>query len=92
MEKKIFISYSRKNDLDVIEFRTIKKNRNFEILIDDEDISFNKPGKQISDNKINDSSGAILFLSNDALNPDSPIRTLELPLIAERFSDPEDEF
>ena len=45
MEKKIFISYSRKNDLDVIEFRTIKKNRNFEILIDDEDITFNQTWK-----------------------------------------------
>ena len=89
MEKKIFISYSRKNDLDVIEFRTIKKYRNFEILIDDEDITFNQTWKANIRQKIKDSSGAILFLSNDALKLDSPIRTLELPLIAKRFSDPE---
>ena len=48
--------------------------------------------KQNIRNKINDSSGAILFISKNALNPESPIRTLELPLIAKRYSDPEDNF
>ena len=92
MNKKIFISYSRKDSLDVAEFRSINTFRKFEILIDDEEIEFNKPWKQNIRNKINDSSGAILFISKNALNPESPIRTLELPLIAKRYSDPEDNF
>ena len=89
---KIFISYSRKDSLDVAEFRSTPKYRNFEILIDDEEITFNKPWKDNIKKKILDSKGAILFLSGNALNPESPIRTLELPLIAERFSDPDDDF
>ena len=92
MNKKVFISYSRKDSLDVAEFRSINTFRKFEILIDDEEIEFNKPWKQNIRNKINDSSGAILFISKNALNPESPIRTLELPLIAKRYSDPEDNF
>ena len=92
MNKKVFISYSRKDSLDVAEFRSINTLREFEILIDDEEIEFNKPWKQNIRNKINDSSGAILFISKNALNPESPIRTLELPLIAKRYSDPEDNF
>ena len=31
--KKVFISYSRKNDQDIFEFRSQEKNREFEILI-----------------------------------------------------------
>jgi hypothetical protein len=89
---KIFISYSRKDSLDVAEFRSTLKYRNFEILIDDEEITFNKPWKANIKKKIIDSKGAILFLSGNALNPESPIRTLELPLIAKRFSDPDDDF
>ena len=30
--KKVFISYSRKNDQDIFEFRSHEKNREFEIL------------------------------------------------------------
>jgi hypothetical protein len=89
---KIFISYSRKDSLDVAEFRSTLKYRNFEILIDDEEITFNKPWKANIKKKIIDSKGAILFLSGNALNPESPIRTLEVPLIAKRFSDPDDDF
>ena len=40
---------------------------------------------KILEKKISDSNGAVLFLSNNALNPESPIRTLEIPLIAKRF-------
>ena len=90
--KNIFISYSRKDSLDVAEFRTTLKYRNFEILIDDEEITFDKPWKANIRNKINKSNGAILFISNNALNPESPIRTLEIPLIAKRFIDEDDEF
>ena len=90
--KNIFISYSRKDALDVADFRGSSKDRDFEILIDDEEITFNKPWKANIRKKISDSNGAVLFLSNNALNPESPIRTLEIPLIAKRFSDPEDEF
>ena len=90
--KNIFISYSRKDSLDVAEFRSTLKYRNFEILIDDEEITFDKPWKANIRNKINESNGAILFISNNALNPESPIRTLEIPLIAKRFIDEEDEF
>ncbi|MDC0140732.1 TIR domain-containing protein [bacterium] len=88
----IFISYSRKDSIDVAEFRSITKYRDFEILIDDEEITFDQPWKANIRNKIKDSKGAILFISNNALNPESPIRTLELPLIAKRFNDPEDDF
>ena len=90
--KNIFISYSRKDAINVADFRSVEKFRNFQILIDDEEISFDKPWKQNIKNKIENSNGAILFISNNALNHDSPIRTLELPLIAKRFEDPEDDF
>ena len=90
--KNIFISYSRKDAINVADFRSVEKFRNFQILIDDEEISFDKPWKQNIKNKIEDSNGAILFISNNALNHNSPIRTLELPLIAKRFEDPEDDF
>ena len=43
--KNIFISYSRKDALDVADFRGSSKYRDFEILIDDEEITFNKPWK-----------------------------------------------
>ena len=92
MSKSVFISYSRKDAIDVAEFRSIDTFRDFEILIDDEEIEFNKPWKQNIRNKINDSNGAILFLTKNALNPESPIRTLELPLIAKRYADKEDNF
>ena len=92
MSKSVFISYSRKDAIDVAEFRSIHTFRDFEILIDDEEIEFNKPWKQNIRNKINDSNGAILFLTKNALNPESPIRTLELPLIAKRYADKEDNF
>ena len=92
MSKSVFISYSRKDVIDVAEFRSIHTFRDFEILIDDEEIEFNKPWKQNIRNKINDSNGAILFLTKNALNPESPIRTLELPLIAKRYADKEDNF
>ena len=92
MNKKVFISYSRKDSLDVAEFRSIDTFREFEILIDDEEIEFNKPWKQNIRNKINNSHGAILFISKNTLNPKSPIRTLELPLISKRYSDPDDNF
>ena len=92
MDKKVFISYSRKDALDVAEFRSIDTFREFEILIDDEEIEFNKPWKQNIRNKINNSHGAILFISKNTLNPKSPIRTLELPLIAKRYSDPDENF
>jgi len=92
MSKSVFISYSRKDAIDVAEFRSIDTFRDFEILIDDEEIEFNKPWKQNIRNKINDSNGAILFLTKNALNPESPIRTLELPLIAKRYVDKEDNF
>ena len=52
MNKKVFISYSRKDSLDVAEFRSINTLREFEILIDDEEIEFNKPWKQNIRNKI----------------------------------------
>jgi len=42
MNKKVFISYSRKDTLDIAEFKTIKKFRDFEIVIDDEEIPFNQ--------------------------------------------------
>ena len=42
--------------------------------------------------KINEANAAILFISNDALKPESPIRTLELPLIAKRIRDENDNF
>ena len=51
---KIFISYSRKDSLDVAEFRSTLKYRNFEILIDDEEITFNKPWKANIKKKIID--------------------------------------
>ena len=61
MSKSIFISYSRKDALDVAEFRSIDAFRKFEILIDDEEIEFNKPWKQNIRNKINDSNGVISY-------------------------------
>jgi hypothetical protein len=42
MNKKVFISYSRKDTLDIAEFKTIKKFRDFEIVIDDEEVPFNQ--------------------------------------------------
>jgi hypothetical protein len=90
--KKVFISYSRKNDKEVFEFRSNEKFREFEILIDDEDIKFDTPWKESILQKINEANGAILFISNDALKPDSPIRTLELPEIAKRIRDEKDSF
>ena len=90
--KKVFISYSRKNDQDIFEFRSQEKNREFEILIDDEDLKFDAPWKQSIIKKITEADAAILFISNDALKPESPIRTLELPLIAKRIRDENDNF
>ena len=90
--KKVFISYSRKNDQDIFEFRSHEKNREFEILIDDEDLKFDAPWKQNIIKKIMEADAAILFISNDALKPESPIRTLELPLIAKRIRDKNDTF
>jgi hypothetical protein len=90
--KKVFISYSRKNDKEVFEFRSNEKFREFEILIDDEDVKFDTPWKESILQKINEANGAILFISNDALKPDSPIRTLELPKIAKRIRDEKDSF
>ena len=92
MKKKVFISYSRKDALDIAEFRSITKYRDFEILIDDEEITFNQPWKENIVNKINESDAAILFISKNALNPESPIRSLEIPLIAKRSRDKEDNF
>ena len=31
--RKVFISYSRKNDQDIFEFRSQERNREFEILV-----------------------------------------------------------
>ena len=90
--KKVFISYSRKNDQDIFEFRSQEKNREFDILIDDEDLKFDAPWKQSIIEKIMEADAAILFISNDALKPESPIRTLELPLIAKRIRDKNDNF
>jgi hypothetical protein len=90
--RKVFISYSRKNDQDIFEFRSQEKNREFEILIDDEDLKFDAPWKQSIIKKITEADAAILFISNDALKPESPIRTLELPLIAKRIRDENDNF
>ena len=90
--RKVFISYSRKNDQDIFEFRSQEKNREFEILIDDEDLKFDVPWKQSIIKKIMEADAAILFISNDALKPESPIRTLELPLIAKRILDENDNF
>ena len=92
MKKKVFISYSRKDALDIAEFRSITKYRDFEIVIDDEEITFNQPWKENIVNKINQSDAAILFISKNALNPESPIRSLEIPLIAKRSRDKEDNF
>ena len=92
MNKKVFISYSRKDTLDIAEFKTIKKFRGFEIVIDDEEIPFNKLWKDNIRQKINDSDAAIFFISKNALNPESPIRSLEIPLISKRLRDPDDDF
>ncbi len=78
--------------MDIAEFRSITKYRDFEILIDDEEITFNQPWKENIVNKINESDAAILFISKNALNPESPIRSLEIPLIAKRSRDKEDNF
>ena len=61
-------------------------------MIDDEDIKFDTPWKESILQKINEANGAILFISNDALKQDSPIRTLELPEIAKRIRDEKDSF
>ena len=92
MSKKVFISYSRKDTLAIAEFKTIKKFRDFEIVIDDEEIPFNQLWKENIKNKINDSDAAIFFISKNALKKDSPIRSLEIPLISKRLRDPKDDF
>ena len=92
MNKKVFISYSRKDTLDIAEFKTIKKFRDFEIVIDDEEVPFNQLWKDNIRQKINDSDAAIFFISKNALNPESPIRSLEIPLISKRLRDPDDDF
>ena len=92
MKKKVFISYSRKDTLDIAEFKTIKKFRDFEIVIDDEEVPFNQLWKDNIRKKINDSDAAIFFISKNALNPESPIRSLEIPLISKRLRDSNDSF
>ncbi len=92
MNKKVFISYSRKDTLDIAEFKTIKKFRDFEIVIDDEEVPFNQLWKDNIRQKINDSDAAIFFISKNALNPESPIRSLEIPLISKRLRDPDEDF
>ena len=92
MKKNVFISYSRKDEILISKFRQEERGREFEILIDDEEIVLNEAWQDTIIKKINDSNGAILFISKNALKKDSPIRTLELPLIAKKLKDKKDDF
>ena len=65
MNKKVFISYSRKDTLDIAEFKTIKKFRDFEIVIDDEEVPFNQLWKDNIRQKINNSDAAICVIEQD---------------------------
>jgi hypothetical protein len=92
LKYKVFVSYSRKDKDLVHSFIGLGDNREFEIWIDEAE---KKPGSDwrntIREN-INSSDGAILFISNNALDENSPIKSEEIPLLIKRNNDPQDNF
>lgn len=90
--KKVFISYARKDKELVQSFLEAGENRDFELWIDQGD---KKPGsdwRQTIKDKINECDGAILFITKNALNPKSPIRLDEIPQFIKRNNDKNDNF
>ena len=75
LKYKVFVSYSRKDKELVQSFINLGDNREFELWVDEAE---KKPGSDwrntIRDN-INSSNGAILFISNNALDENSPIKS-----------------
>jgi len=89
---KVFVSYSRKDKELVQSFINLGDNREFELWVDEAE---KKPGSDwrntIREN-INSSDGAILFITKNALDDNSPIKSEEIPLFIKRNNDPEDSF
>ena len=54
MKKNVFISYSRKDEILISKFRQEERGREFEILIDDEEIVLNEAWQDTIIKKIND--------------------------------------
>ena len=92
LKYKVFVSYSRKDKELVQSFINLGDNREFELWVDEAE---KKPGSDwrntIREN-INSSDGAILFITKNALDDNSPIKSEEIPLFIKRNNDPEDSF
>ena len=91
-KKQIFISYARKDSELIQSFLNNGLNRDFEIFVDQSDIKPGSNWKQRILNKINESNGAILFITKNSLRNDSPIRETEIPIFIYRNNDPKDNF
>ena len=92
LKYKVFVSYSRKDKELVQSFINLGDDREFELWVDEAE---KKPGSDwrntIREN-INSSDGAILFITKNALDDNSPIKSEEIPLFIKRNNDPEDSF
>lgn len=89
--KKVFISYARKDKKLVQSFLSSEVNRDFTYWIDEGD---KKPGSNWRNTirtNINNSDGAILFITPNALKSET-IRDEEIPYLIKRNNDPDDNF
>ena len=92
LTKNIFISYSRKDEDLVQSFLEVGDNRFFKPKIDQAEKKVGSDWRVTIRDMINSSDGAILFISENALDPESPINTEEIPLLIKRNNDPDDNF
>ena len=78
-EKKVFISYARKDKELIQSFISSGENRDFEYWVDQANIDPGTNWKKRINDQIYDSDGAILFISSNSLRADSPINKYEIP-------------
>ena len=78
MNKKLFISYSRKDYELVDEFVESTEHFNFNVWIDKRDQEYGQKWRENLTNAIQDSDGAILFVTINSLNSRA-VKELEIP-------------
>ena len=91
-EKKVFISYARKDKELIQSFISSGENRDFEYWVDQANIDPGTNWKKRINDQIYDSDGAILFISSNSLRADSPINKYEIPHFIKRKNDSNDNF
>jgi len=85
-KKLVFISYSREDKEFIKSFIKNGQNRGFEIFVDEADKETGSDWKKRIINKIHSSQAAFLFISNNSLRKNSPIRELEIPEFIEKIN------